>query len=344
MTFGERAFDAGGPTLAETGEVEVLRRLREVAASGSIEALVVGPGDDAAVWAPPPGREVALTQDALVEDRDFRRRWIAPRVLGRRALTVSLSDLAGMGARPAWCLATLCAPGDTELEDVLEIQRGLVEAASGAFCAVAGGDVSDTGGPIVIDVTAGGTAARGRWLRRDAGRPGDALLVTGCLGAAAAGLVWLEGGGSDGGDDRATAWVDALLAPTARVAEGLLLAETGVRCAGDISDGLVADAGRTAHASGCGAELWLDDLPVAPGLQRSFPEQWPDLALGGGEDFELLCAVAPDATAGLLAAWPADLAPLREVGRLVEGSGVVLLRRRGGEAVALPQPRSRHWR
>lgn len=344
MSFGERAFDSGGPTLAETGEEEVLRRLREVAAAGAGEALLVGPGDDAAVWSPPSGRELALTQDALVEDRDFRRGWLSPRALGRRALAVSLSDLAGMGAAPAWCLATLCAPGDTEVDDVLEIQRGLVAAAAGAGCAVAGGDVSDTPGPLVIDVSAGGTAAPGRWLRRDAGRPGDALLVTGSLGAAAAGLLWLEGGVLDRGAAHAAAWVDALLAPRARVAEGLRLAEAGVRCAGDVSDGLVADAARTARASGCGAELWLDALPVAPGLQQRFAEQWPDLALGGGEDFELLCAAAPGLADRLLAAWPAALAPLRRVGRLTGGGGVVLLRHAGGAAMPLPRQRSRHWR
>ena len=320
----------------------MLRRLRAAAANGSTAALVIGPGDDSAVWAPPPGAELALTQDALVEHRDFERTWITPRALGRRALAVTLSDLAAMGASPAWCLATLCAPGSTEVEDVLEIQRGLVEAAAAAGCAVAGGDLSDTPDALVLDIVAGGTAERGRWLRRDAGRPGDVLLVTGSLGAAAAGLISLRDGAP--ADAEAFLWVEALLEPHARIAEGRRLAAAGVRCAGDVSDGLLVDAARTAEASGCAAELWLESLPVGAGVAQAFPDRWPAFALAGGEDFELLCAAAPDLATSLINDWPADLAPLRCVGRLHEGAGIALLDRCGGTPLPPPPPRSRHWR
>lgn len=336
---GARRFDSGGPTLAEAGEDEVLRDLATLAAGAQAPSLVLGPGDDAAVWRPPAGAEVAVTQDALVEDRDFRREWITPRGLGRRALTVALSDLAAMGATPAWCTATLCAPASTQLEDVLEIQRGLVAAAAEVGCAVAGGDLSDTPGGLVLDVAAGGTAHPGQWLRRRDGRAGDALAVTGRLGAAAAGLEALRAGR----DDVDPAWLDAFLAPVARLAEGQRLAETGVRCAGDVSDGLLVDAGRTAVASGCGVEIWLDRIPVAAGLREALPDSWLDLALAGGEDFELLCAGPPVVLAELAAGWPAGLAPLHLIGRLTRGAGITLLDTEHGSPQPLPPVRSRHW-
>jgi thiamine-monophosphate kinase len=354
LTSHLRHFDSGGPTLAETGEEQVLRLLAGVARGAAGPALLIGPGDDAAVWQPAAGMELALTQDALVEDRDFRRGWITPWALGRRAFTVALSDLAAMGAQPGWCTATLCAPGSTQLGDVLEIQRGLVEAAADAGCAVAGGDVSDTPGGLVIDVAAGGTAMPGKWLRRDSGRVGDALAVTGRLGAAAAGLEVLlteratelpgvaETAAAPPTDERLR-WVEAFLAPAARIAEGQHLAAGGVRCGGDISDGLLVDAGRTAAASGCRAELWRDRIPTPDGLREAFPDTWLELALAGGEDFELLCAAPLKLLTELAASWPDGLAPLQIVGRLMVGSGVALLEHESGSPVALPRVRSRHW-
>jgi thiamine-monophosphate kinase len=350
VTFGERRFDSGGPTLFDVGEEELLRRLRELSGAAQTRtgegagALVLGPGDDAAVWQPPAAHEVALSQDALVEDRDFRREWITPRALGRRALAVALSDLAAMGAAPAWCTATLCAPADTQLEDVLEIQRGLADVASATGCAIAGGDVSDTPSVLVIDVAVGGTVPVGGYLRRDAGRAGDVLIVTGRLGAAAAGLRVLNGTDAVDDADMHRVWVEALNAPQPRLGEGRHMAAAGVRCAGDISDGLLVEASRTARASRCAAELWLNSVPAAEGLERAFPETWLELALAGGDDFELLCAAPDEVAAGLLASWPAGLAPLRVVGRLAYGSEVSLLSRQGGAALPLPPARSRHWR
>ncbi|MGH7687874.1 MAG: AIR synthase-related protein, partial [Candidatus Dormibacteria bacterium] len=143
-------------------------------------------------------------------------------------------------------------------------------------------------------------------------------------------------GGAGGEAEDALGWVAAWRAPRARLDEGRHLAAVGVRCAGDISDGLVVDAARTAAASGCAAELWLDAIPVEPGVGA-------ELALAGGEDFELLCAVTPAALEGVLASWPGELAPLRHLGRLVEGAGVLLLDTRGGSRLPLPPAASRHW-
>jgi thiamine-monophosphate kinase len=340
----ERPFDSGGPSLGEIGETETLRRLITVVSENAPRGLELALGDDAALWQPTPGRQLAISQDAIVEGKDFRRHWTTPRRLGRKAVAIALSDLAGMGATPAWVLVTLCAPATTEVGDVLELQRGLSEAASAVGCAVIGGDLSDIDGPLVIDVCVGGLVEPGRALRRDSGREGDALLVTGTLGRAAAGLRVLLEGGSDSrqGPDHAR-WLAAQLEPQARLAEGRRLVDAGVDCGGDLSDGLLADAERLVEASGCAAELWLDAVPVDPGIREAFGGAWVEVALGGGEDFELLAAVRPEQVEGLVRLWPDALAPLHVVGRLVHGEGLRLLDRKDGSPVPLPPVRSRHF-
>ncbi|HWF58266.1 MAG TPA: thiamine-phosphate kinase [Candidatus Dormibacteraeota bacterium] len=341
-TATQRRFGAGGPTLAEVGERVLLDRLLEIAEEAAGAPHHGLSGDDAAVWTPPPGRDLATSVDALVEGVDFRRAWITPRQLGARAFAVAVSDLAGTGATPVHCLATLCAPGSEVLDDILDIQRGLCAAAAALGCAVAGGDVSAIDGPMVIDVCVTGSVARGRALRRSAGRPGDVLLVTGVLGRAAAGLrLLLEGRPPQTALEKG--WIDAQLQPPLRVAEGRRLADAGVRCGGDISDGLLLDAARTARACGCAIELWAEKLPVDAQLAERFGPRWLELAIGGGEDFELLVAV-DEADAGRLAGeWPADLAPLREVGRLRSGTGVRLLDRRDGTEMPQPQTAAEHF-
>lgn len=337
-----RGFGAAGPALAGVGESGLLARLlggRRVTAPG----VLIGPGDDAALWQPPPGEALVLTQDALVEGVDFLREWTVPHLLGRRALALSLSDLAAMGATPAWCLVTLCAPPSTSLADVEALHDGLQAMAEEHGCPVVGGDVSAIDGPLVLDVVAGGTVPAERALRRDAGRPGDALVVTGVLGRAAAGLRVLRGDVDASAVDAAMldGWRGAQLDPVPRLREGRELAARGVRCCGDLSDGLLVDAGRTAAASGCAAELWRDALPVDAALHDCFGAAWVELAVGGGEDFELLAAVASPQS--LLDGWPSALAPLQVVGRLREGSGVTLLDREGGAALPLPAVTSRHF-
>lgn len=330
-----RRFDQGGPTLGDVGEARLL---------SSLTALASGGADDAALWRSPGDTDLALSQDCLVEGVDYRREWIGPHQLGRRALQVALSDLAGMGAVPAYALATLCAPARTGLEDVLAIQEGLCDAARRCGCRLIGGDVSDTAGPLVIDVSVAGTVAPGRALLRDAGRPGDALVVTGHLGRAAAGLELLrDPDARSRRDGPGGGWVEAQLEPAARLDEGRALVAAGVRCAGDVSDGLLVDIERTAAASDCAAELWLDSLPVEPALRRAFGDRWPALALAGGEDFELAAAVPPELLGPLISGWPPALAPLAVVGRLLPGSGVSLLRRRGGPPVEPPAISSRHY-
>jgi thiamine-monophosphate kinase len=334
--------------VGETGLLDRLLRAAGAAAPVS-PAVVVGPGDDAAVWTPPAGTSVAVTQDALVEGIDFRPGWTTPYLLGRRALTLSLSDLAAMGATPHSFVATVCAAAPTPVDDLAAVQLGLLDAGVDAGCALLGGDVSAIDGPLVVDVCAFGTVQAQTVMRRDGGRVGDLLLVSGVLGRAAAGLRLLlerDGPRSDLPLSASRAdrdlWTKAQLQPVARLAEGRALAAAGVRCAGDLSDGLLIDAQRTGAASGCAAELWLDRVPVDASLRAALPEGWPALALAGGEDFELLAAASPRLCAALLREW--SLTSLTVVGRLVAGSGVRLLATEGGAELNPPAPASRHFR
>ncbi|MFN2451465.1 MAG: thiamine-phosphate kinase [Candidatus Dormibacteria bacterium] len=339
-----RRFDDPGDRVDESGEERLLQQLVQGAGHppGRGGPVIVGSGDDAAVWRPVAGTDVVLSQDAVVEGEDFRRSWITPWQLGRRCLAVALSDLAACGAEPAWCLVTVCAPESTRVNDLLALQAGLVEAAAEWGCALLGGDLSRIAGPLVVDVSVGGVAPAGTALRRDAGRPGDLLMVTGSLGRAAAGLHSLMRP-AEPGDVVDEEWRAAQRTPVPRLREGVALRELGLRCAGDLSDGLLVDAGRTAAASGCAAELWLERLPVAAELAARFPQMWPELALGGGEDFELLVAVPMARSGAVLDGWPRSLAPLTVVGRLHEGTGIRLRSGEGGEQVPLPAVRSRHF-
>ena len=292
----------------------------------------------------PPGECVVATQDAVVEDVDFRREWTSPAAVGSKALAVALSDLAASGARPLCCTATVCAAPATRVDDLLAIQAGLRLRGDKAGCPLVGGDLSATAGPLVVDVAAIGTAPADRLLRRSAGRPGQVLVVTGALGRAAAGLEVLRGRGGRATGLRRDRWVALQNHGRARLREGLALAAAGVRCAGDLSDGLLVDAGWTARSSGCAAELWLDALPVDAELREVFPTSWTELALGGGEDFELLAATDEAGLPDLLASWPRGLAPLTAVGRLVAGTGVRIVESRGSDReVAAPPVRSRHF-
>ena len=325
-------------TLAEVGEDAILERIRSrIDRHAAAAESAVGPGDDGAVWEVSGKVDLVVSQDALVEGKDWKPGWLTPRELGRRALLIAISDLAAMGADPRYCLATVCAPQQTQAADLYALTDGLAAAGADLRCPLIGGDLSDIDGPLVIDVHVAGTAAPGEAMRRDRGRPGELLIVTGKVGAAAAGLESLRNPKAD------TRWRNAWKRPVPRLAEAAALRAFGIACAGDISDGLIVDAGRTARASGCGVELWLDRIPVDHRLKQSFPRKWRQFALAGGEDFELLASVAAGDLVALMSEWDNELAPLTVVGRLVKGEGLRLFNSEEGTEMQLPALTSRHY-
>jgi thiamine-monophosphate kinase len=252
------------------GEFEAIARIRR--ALGVLPpgpGVLVGPGDDCAVLVPPAGERLVATVDMLVEGVHFDLRHILPAALGRRALAVNLSDVAAMGARPLWALISLGLPPRTD-DGMLEgLYAGFGEMARRYGFAVVGGNLARLPGPLVIDVALVGGAERP--VLRGGARPGDRLALTGPVGAAAAALA------RDG----------THLEPVPRVAEGRALANCATAMI-DISDGLAQDLGHLCAESRVGAALFSERIPVAPGATL-------EQALHGGEDYELLVALPPEA-------------------------------------------------
>ena len=319
------------------GEFELIDLLRErIAAAGarSSERVLVGSGDDAAVTAP--GAVTATSVDAVVEGIHFRRATFPPRAIGAKAVAAALSDLAAMGAAPGEAYVQVGLPAGLPEEDVLAIADGVGESAAASGAVVVGGDI--TASPVLfLCVTAVGHAeAAASLVTRAGAKPGDALVVTGPLGGAAAGLLLLERADLETDLDPATA--DALrarqLAPEPRLAAGAALAAAGASAMIDLSDGLAGDAGHIAAASGARARVEVGDVPVADGAREVARAvgQDPDLLpLAGGEDYELLAAVpGGKLDAAIEALERIGLAPA-VIGGVEAGEGLVLCGPNGRE-------------
>ncbi len=247
--------------------------------------VVAGVGDDCALLRVPPGEELAVTTDTLVEGVHFLS-GCDPEALGHKALAVNLSDLAAMGARPAWVTLTLTLPRAEE-RWLAAFSRGFAGLARRHRVRLVGGDTSR--GPLSVTVQAMGLVPAGQALRRDGARPGDLVAVTGTLGDAGLALQrHLAGGAADETGER-------LDRPAPRVAAGLAL--RGLASAAiDISDGLLADLDHICTASGAGATLELADLPLSPAVARAVKAagEWT-IPLSSGDDYELCVTLPPTA-------------------------------------------------
>ncbi|MFC4729324.1 thiamine-phosphate kinase [Coralloluteibacterium thermophilus] len=300
-------------------EFDLIARIRSRAALRPDVAL--GIGDDAAVLRVPPGCELVVTSDTLNAGVHFFED-VPPFDLGWKALAVNLSDLAAMGARPAWCTLalSLAAPDAAWLDAFV---GGLLALAADHDVALVGGDT--TRGPLSINVTAHGLVEAGTALRRDGARAGDAVWVTGVPGEAAAGLAVLraerEGRALALAPDVRAQLVGRLQRPQPRVAAGCALRGLATACL-DVSDGLLADLGHIATASGLGAELDPVALPVPPALAALPPPLRRDAQLAGGDDYELCFTAPADADAAVRAALAGVGLPATRIGRMVPGRDV----------------------
>lgn len=283
----------GGRPVSQVGEFELIRSIRNLTAASRVRSsgLELGVGDDTGIWRPRPGRTVALTTDVLVEGVHYRADWSTAGQIGHRALAVNVSDLAAMGARPRLALVALGLRGDETDRWVFDMYRGMLALAGKLHVRIAGGDIVRSPRAQTISVTAIGEVRPGQELRRDAAKIGDMIGITGPLGLAAGGVRLLEH--DDRTADGAPAMLKAHLEPRPKVLAGMLLARAGVRCAMDLSDGLLGDLPKICEASELSALLEQDDLPIPNSLRWGFPD-WFDLALRGGEDFELLFTAPPE--------------------------------------------------
>ncbi|MBV9439595.1 MAG: thiamine-phosphate kinase [Candidatus Eremiobacteraeota bacterium] len=318
----------------------IAQRLR----TGRAARVLLGIGDDAAVWQPSRSARSVVTTDALVEGIHFTQGALSPEEIGHRALAANLSDLAAMGARPVLATVALGFPADTPPELLLRCYDGIAALAERARCAIAGGDLTRAPA-LTFAVTAIGEVRPSNLKLRSGARPGDVVAVTGPLGASRAGLELAldaeRAAQRDGavreeaGDGDAREALRAFRLPEPRLREGFRLGGSrSVHALMDLSDGLSTDLGRMCEASGCGAEI--DGVPVSAAARAIAERRGADAeawALHGGEDYELLAAIDRRAFPYLARRFAAQhRRPLLQVGRITVDRGVRL---RGERLAAL---------
>jgi len=314
--------------LAELGEFGFIERIRRAVAPGA--GLRLGIGDDCAAVVLPPGELLLTTTDLLVEDVHFRREWTDLRTLGRKSVSVNVSDIAAMGGTPRQLYLGLAVPAGMRVEELDAFVAGFLEAAQRYGATLAGGDTSRSPGPLLISVTAEGSVPEGEIVRRGGARPGDAVYVSGHLGDSALALRRMLAGEAP----------EPTLArrhhdPQARTGLGRALAGAGVASAMiDVSDGLLADLGHILEASGVGAEIEEAALPLSDPFRRALAQEAGllELALAGGEDYELLFTVPAEREGALPAISREAGVAVTRVGRVTAAAAGLTVRDRAGRA------------
>ena len=321
--------------------------------AGSSRGLVLGIGDDCAIFKQQPSCETVITSDLLVEDIDFRLEYTAPELLGHKSLAVSLSDIASMGARPRWAMLSLGIPGELWRSNFLDrFYDGFLELAGHFDIKLIGCDISRTPNHVVIDSIVLGEITTGHAIRRSGAKPGDVIFVTGSLGGAAAGLKMLEEGHrlskkrvrSKVARNREIL-LKRQLSPEPRVKVGMLLAKERLATAMiDLSDGLSSDLAHICESSGVGAVVNQSQIPIDRAvldLSKDSDDQI-EMAINGGEDLELLFTVR--------ARKARTLGPtlggvkITEVGRITGSSGQIDLHQDGGIVKSLRPAGYEHFR
>ncbi len=296
-------------------------------------APIAGPGglgllDDAALIAPPPGRDLVVTLDALVAGVHFFA-VDPPDSIARKALRVNLSDLAAKGAEPLGFTLALALPAGWTADWLGAFARGLGEDAALHACPLLGGDTVRTPGPLTLSITAFGAVPLGRMVPRTGARGGDRLYVSGTIGDAALGLRLRLSGRAAAA--REAHLLDRYLHPRPRLAlrAALLGFATGAM---DVSDGLVGDLVKMMRASGTSAEVDLAAVPLSEAARRAAAEDAEafDVAVTGGDDYEILASVPEGAARSFEAAARAAGVPVTVIGRVVAGAGPVAFRGRAG--------------
>ncbi len=285
------------PSIGTIGERALIERIRERFPAS--KGLHTGIGDDAAVAAGTRGELQVLTTDALVEGIHFDLGFSSFADVGYKALAVNVSDVAAMGGTPRLALLSLILPERLTVAEIDALLDGFAEMAAEAGVTLAGGNIARSPGPLILDVTAVGDVRERRVLTRSGGRPGDALYVTGSIGAAAAGLGWLRRhrGAPQAEPEDIAALTARHRRPTPRTRIGAILGRT--RCAKacmDLSDGLADAVTAIARASGTGAIVDAKAIPIPDAARRWFAAAGEDpvaAALAGGDDYELLFTVSP---------------------------------------------------
>ena len=315
-------------TVADIGERALIARIKARVSMPSW--VVIGPGDDAAVIRPERGALDVLTTDALVEGVHFDRRFVPPDAIGHRALAANLSDLAAMGASPRAALLSLALPPSLDVTDFEQLVDGVLAVAAIYRVTLIGGNITQTSGPLTVDITAIGSAKPRKILTRAGARPGDEVYVTGALGEAAVGLQRLRVGKADAADP----CVVRYLRPQPRVRAGMLLGRNrAASSCMDVSDGLADCVRQVAEASGVGMTLDANTIPIPAEVREAQERRGQDPlepALSGGDDYELFFTVRP-AHRGRLRAVCQHLGdlPITRIGVVTKGQELLVRDEKG---------------
>ncbi len=316
-------------TVGDVGEFALIERLsRQVDAARLAPSasagfrLRLGIGDDAAAWQAPKG-VVVQTTDTMVEGVHFTQATTPWNDVGWKVFVANLSDIASMGAVPLCAIVTLGLPPSLELASVDALYAGMLEACAEYETLLVGGDVVNAEQAFVT-VALTGTCA-GEPLTRSAARPGDTLAVTGPLGASAAGLRLLQEGNA-----ASVPLVEAHRRPRPQIEAGQRILLAGGRCAMDVSDGLAADLGKLGRASGVGVRVQAERVPVAPALTALDVPDALEMALSGGEDYQLVFAASRQTVEHVIE----EVREAVVIGEVTAGEpgGVELVDARGGSA------------
>nr|NIS40477.1 thiamine-phosphate kinase [Desulfuromonadales bacterium] len=307
--------------LADIGEFGLIERIRQ-RASGD-EDLPLGIGDDCSVAQLPAGRQLLTTTDMLLEDVHFRRAWTDLRTLGRKCVAVNVSDIAAMGGCPRHVYVGLALPDSLQLEEIDALLDGLLEGCQRYGATLAGGDTCRSHSGLVVSVTVQGHIAAGRAVTRGGAGVDELVCVSGTLGDSALALADLM---HDRPVDR---WLlGRHLEPQARVGLGRALADQGLATAMiDLSDGLLADLGHILESSEVGARIDLSDLPLSPAFRRRAGDDRAlhDLALCGGEDYELLFTAAERHWPLVQQLAESTATPVSRIGRITDRRDLAIL-------------------
>lgn len=308
--------------LSELGEFALIDRIRAQVTPGA--GVVRGIGDDAAQLEIPAGEQLLTSTDLLIETSHFDFTWTSPADLGHKAVAVNLSDIAAMGGTPRYLYLGLACPGSAEVEAIEAFMAGALAQTEAHGVTLVGGDTCRSPGPWVVSVTVEGTVAAGCAIGRDGARPGDVVVVSGVLGDSALALTQLLRGQQP---------PDSLARrhhrPEARVALGRALAESGsVTAMIDLSDGLASDLGHILEASQVGACLELESLPRSEPFAAAVQADPAllELALSGGEDYELLFTLAEAELPAILELGRRLKLSLTPIGRIHAGAPTLTLR------------------
>ncbi len=290
-------------------------------------------GDDCAVLPKDGETDLLVTADMLVEGIDFRLEWTTPEFLGHKALAVSLSDIAAMGGKPVWAMLSIGVPEDQWKSDLIfRFYEGWFALARTFNVELVGGDVSRTPEKIVIDSIVGGEVGKDRAILRSTAKPGDSIFVTGTLGGAAGALKLLENGVRYEHEETKDL-MQVQLQPQPQLKYANLLQQLGIVTSMiDISDGLSSDLRHICNSSGVGASIRSSSVPINADLHVHFPEnECLDMALNGGEDFELLFTVSKKNISDPV------LAPFACIGEVTENVGIIELMTNHGTEILQPK-------